>query len=257
MRTPRIYTPTPCGGRSQVTLETGPSRHLSRVLRLVRGDELTLFDGRGGEYLARIERLENDKVVLALERHLPIEREAGIDIRLLFAVAKGDRADWVIQKAVELGVTAIAPVLTERTVVKFSGDRGTKRHRHWSGVVVGACEQCGRNRLPNLEPADSLIAQLTKRCRHRLGLVLDPGGDQSFHQLARAVTPPASGIDVLIGPEGGFSREELQAAQETGFVVLSFGPRVLRAETAAIAAVASLQLMWGDLGACPDRPPNA
>jgi len=243
MQTPRIYCSEPIGTDTLVSLPAEPARHLVRVLRMGVGDRLTLFDGNGGEFEASIASADKRSVSVAIHAHQDVERESPLTLNLLQAVAKGDNADWVVQKAVELGVASIQPMLTERTVVRLSSERAAKRHLHWLGIIAGACEQCGRNQPPILYPTRSLPELLQDRPPDRDGFILTPDGAPRLDQSN--LSPTA--LDLVIGPEGGFSAQEVEMAVAAGLNPLQLGPRILRTETATVAAVTAVQFRWGDL----------
>lgn len=245
MRIPRIYCAQPLAANASVALDPGPSQHLSRVLRMKTGDALTLFDGRGGEYPATITAISKKQVTANTGEHLNREAESPLSIHLGIAISRGERMDWVVQKATELGVTEITPLLSERTEVKLVGERADKKLRHWQNIASSACEQCGRNRVPvihSLTGVDHWLASCTAERRfvlHHRAMEIDTGAE----------TPGS--VALLIGPEGGLSPEEIERAESSGFQSLRLGPRVLRTETAPLAAITLLQAWWGDL-ACTD-----
>ncbi len=242
MAAPRFFEPGPLPEAGEYPLGAAAANHVA-VRRLVPGDEIVLFDGRGGEYRAELTAVARRDVRAHILEHRDTERESPLDVTLLQAVSKGDRMDYAIQKAVELGARRIVPVLTERTVVRLSPERGAKRVEHWRGVVISACEQCGRNLLPEITaplPLSSAVAEI----QAGLKLALDPTSDNTLRTLA----PSDQGIALLIGPEGGFSDFEMEQAAAAGYRPLRFGPRVLRTETAGPAALAAIQALWGDLG---------
>ncbi len=215
-----------------------------RVLRLQEGEMVTLFDGRGGEFTATIAAVGKREVLVNLGEHLPLERESALNITLVQALATGDKMDWIIQKATELGVKEIEPIQTLRATVRLSADRADKRTVHWQGVATAACEQCGRNRVPAVRPLLDFPAWLARK-EHANRFILHPEAERD---LLAAVKPVASeGLALLIGPEGGFAPEELAAALRAGVRPVHFGPRVLRTETAGMAALVALQAMFGDL----------
>lgn len=242
MRIPRIYTQLSLQANAPIELEAGPSHHLSRVLRMKVGDSLILFNGGGGQYPATISTMERKAVVATTGNFDAIEHESGLYLQLGIAVSRGDRMDWVVQKATELGVSSIAPLLSERTEVRLSGERGAKKWQHWQQIATSACEQCGRNRLPQVLPPQPLAQWLqgveadTRLVLHHTAGNADPGS-----------SIPAS-VALLVGPEGGLSPAEISAAEQAGFSSLQLGPRVLRTETAPLAAIAILQARWGDMG---------
>lgn len=241
MRIPRIFHPQPLSANSRVTLEESAARHVARVLRLGLNAELILFDGAGGEYPATILELDKRQVVAETVNLRSTDVESPLNITLAQGVSKGERMDYTIQKAVELGVTRIAPLSTERSVVNLKGERLEKKLAHWQGVIVSACEQCGRNRLPELLPWQSLDEWLQKGLQGS-GLLLDHRATSSVDSLNTT-----DAITLLIGPEGGLAEEERQRAYAVGYQGLRLGPRVLRTETAALTALAALQSRWGDL----------
>ncbi|MEZ5459133.1 MAG: 16S rRNA (uracil(1498)-N(3))-methyltransferase [Steroidobacteraceae bacterium] len=244
----RIFIDTPLAGLGEIELPRAAAEHVVRVLRMGPGQTITLFDGRGGEHRATLTRAARGGVRAQLGAHDPVERESPLAVTLLQAVSRAEKMDWVLQKATELGVAAIRPVLAERSVMRLDADRAGRRQAHWLGVLRSACEQCGRNRVPALLPPAPLAAsceQFRATDAAAPALLLDPRAQAS---LARAVGGARSAA-LLVGPEGGWSERELAIAQAHGFTTARFGPRVLRTETAAIAALAALQAWAGDLGA--------
>ncbi|PWG61995.1 16S rRNA (uracil(1498)-N(3))-methyltransferase [Sediminicurvatus halobius] len=210
--------------------------------RLKPGAELALFDGRGGEYRAVLLALGRREAQVRVEAHDPREAESPLQLTLLQGVSKGERMDFAVQKAVELGVSRIVPVLTARSVVRLDDRRAGRRQRHWQAVAASACEQCGRNRVPAIATPAPLAAALAEGAG-ACGLVLDPGSETGV-----AALPARPAYTLLVGPEGGLAPEEIAEAARAGFTRLRLGPRVLRTETAAVAALATLQLRFGDLG---------
>ena len=241
MRTPRIYTAQPLATGELVTLEAGPARHLNRALRMGPGDPLVLFNGDGNACPAELVDCGRQSATARILRVEAEDRESPLPIHLAIALSRGERMDWVIQKATELGVASIQPLFSERSEVKLAGDRLEKKKAHWHQVIVSACEQCGRNQLPALGGADRLQAWL-ERCDADLRLVL-------HHRAQPAPERPDTPADValLIGPEGGLSPLEIDAATAAGFTALALGPRIMRTETAPLAAIAILQARWGDM----------
>lgn len=253
MREIRVYVPGPLSAGSRVALPAQAGAHVARVLRLAAGDALTLFDGRGGEWPARITSVRGTAVEARLGTHLAVERESPLRVTLLQALARGEKMDWVLQKATELGVARIVPVATERSVVQLDGERADRRVAHWQGIVAAACEQCGRNRVPEiLQPARLEAACAASAAP--LKLLLAPGATTSLAAAAASFGRPAAAptptteLALLIGPEGGLSDAEQAMAARAGFLPVSFGPRVMRTETASIAALGVLQGLAGDLG---------
>lgn len=241
MNSPRFYCREPLAPGAHIDLPEPVARHAVRVLRLPPGAEMTLFDGRGGEYEARIERIEKDRVVVALGAWQNVERESALSITLVQALQAGEKMDFTIQKAVELGVAEIVPVESRRSVTRLSGERAGKRVAHWQGVAASACEQCGRNRVPIVSPVEALDSWLGRPADGALRLMLAPGAEVSLVDL-----PPATNVQLLIGAEGGLDPQEVIAAQQVGFRAVRLGPRILRTETAGLAAMATMQALWGD-----------
>lgn len=242
MRIPRIHCGQPLRANEHIQLGDEAANHVARVLRLREGAPLILFDGTGGEFAAQVVALGRRNVTVEIAEHHVRESESPLEITLVQAVSRGERMDYTIQKAVELGVTRIVPVLSARSVVSLDEERRGRRMEHWRKIIVGACEQCGRNRLPELLDVRPLAAWL-QQPTEGLALVLDHRAEQRLGELGagRAVT-------LLIGPEGGLAAEEVAAAGAAGYRGLRLGPRVLRTETAAVAALSALQARWGDLG---------
>ncbi len=241
MRIPRIYTGQALRGNARIELELGPSAHIARVLRMREGDKLTLFNGEGGEYPTEVASMDKKKVVVATGAHRALELESNLRMHLGIAVSRGDRMDWIIQKATELGVNTVTPLLTERTEVKLADDRAARKNRHWQQIAISACEQCGRNRVPEIEALQDVASWLASTDAERK-FVLHHRADS----IEGASDKPAS-IALLIGPEGGLSDTEVGAAEQAGFHSLRLGPRILRTETAPLAAIAILQAHWGDM----------
>ena len=241
MRLPRIHTDQALQAGARVELEHGQAHYIARVLRMRAGDALILFNGAGGQYPATLEAVGKHAVVVTTGEFEPVERESPLALHLGIAVSRGDRMDWVVQKATELGVHAITPLLSERTEVKLKGEREARKLRHWQQIATSACEQCGRNRLPVVHPLQPL-QDWCQRVEADARLVLDPAAESSDP----GASAPAS-IALLVGPEGGFSAAEIAAATTAGFHSLQLGPRVLRTETAPLAAISLLQARWGDM----------
>ena len=241
MRTPRIYTSQKLMSSTIVELGPEPSRHLARALRIQEGDSLTLFDGHGGEYPATVTAVDKKCVQVQVGSLLSRECESALHIHMGIALSRGDRMDWVIQKATELGVSSMTPLVTERSGVKLRGERAEKKLRHWQQIAISACEQCGRNRLPVIQVLQPLGDWLEHTEAERK-FVLHHRADNN--PLASPV--PAS-VALLVGPEGGLDSAEILAAEDHGFNSLRLGPRILRTETAPLAAIAILQSYWGDM----------
>ncbi len=241
MPVPRFYLDQPLAAGARFSLPPGPARHAARALRLGVGDPISLFNGEGGEYAARIERINKDEVAVAVGGFADVERESPLRVMLAQGISGGERMDYTLQKAVELGVAAIQPIAAKRSVVKLAGERVERRVAHWQAVVASACEQCGRNRVPVVAPPLSLADWLGRQPPARL-LFLSP---QAAKRLAE-LPPPAATDCLVAGPEGGFEADELAALDAARAVAVRLGPRVLRTETAALAALAAMQALWGD-----------
>lgn len=239
----RIYQAIPLMVKNTVRLDEGASHHLSRVLRAKLGDEITLFNGEGGEYLAVITKIDKKGVMVDILAHSPHEAESLIHIHLAQGIARGEKMDFIIQKAVELGVSKVTPLITERCNVRLDNEREEKRFKHWQAVAISACEQSGRNRVPEILPPILFMEWLPKAKADR-AFVLSPHVEE---KLAATKLPKDASILLLIGPEGGLSDQEVSNSLQQGFSPLNLGPRVLRTETASIASIAILQYCFGDM----------
>lgn len=239
---PRFYLPTEVPAHGVCELPAEQSHHAAHVLRLVAGDAVVAFDGRGNEYAATIERVSKTGVRVTLGEPQAVDRESPLEVTLAQGISSGERMDYTIQKAVELGVSAIQPLSTERSVVRLDAERAARRAAHWHGVAVAACEQCGRNRVPQVYSVAPLANWLGSAPKSALRFTLTPGAARRLTQLERPATP----LTLLVGPEGGLSPREHEYAAASGFTPLRLGPRVLRTETAAVAALAAMQTLWGD-----------
>ena len=241
MAVPRFHVFGRLSPGSPYALPAEAARHAIQVLRLRAGDALVLFNGEGGEYGARIEDIRRAEVVVRVQEHKAVERESALQVHLAQGISSGERMDYTLQKAVELGVASIQPLTMLRSVVKLDAERAHRRTLHWQHVVSAACEQCGRNRVPEvhapLSPEHWLATQPAGN-----KLFLSPEGETGLGDLA----PPAGPLWLLAGPEGGFDARESALARTAGFQPLRLGPRILRTETAALAAIAALQALWGD-----------
>lgn len=243
MRLTRVYVDTPITAGEGLVIEGGAVNHITRVLRLRSGDALTLFDGRGGEYSARIEEFHTGSVVVTVDSHREPDRESPLSLTLAQGISRGERMDWIIQKATELGTSRIVPVFTKRSMVKLDEKQAQKKLQHWRGIAVAACEQSGRNRVPDLAAPLDFSEVLRDGAPASTRLLLSPAAELGIDELEAVGT----GITVLIGPEGGLAETEQQAAVAAGFKPVRLGPRVLRTETAAIAALTIIQHYFGDL----------
>lgn len=243
MSHPRFYVREPLAPGARLELPEPVARHAVRVLRLPSGTPITLFDGRGGEYPAVLEYVDRDYVTATVGAWLERECESPLAVTLVQAVQAGDKMDFTIQKCVELGVSHIVPVESRRSVIRLTGDRAGKRVAHWQGVAAAACEQCGRNRVPLVVPLESVEKWLARPAGKALRLMLAPGAATTLASL-----PKTTELELLVGAEGGLDEREIEAAKFAGFAAISLGPRVLRTETAGLAALATLQTLWGDFG---------
>ncbi len=244
MRLTRCFVAPPLRTAAELMLAGPTAAHLGRVLRARAGQLLTLFDGRGGEFEAEILQIDRRGVRVRVDAHHAIERESPLAVTLLQALARGERMDLIVQKSTELGVAAIVPFASERSVVRLASAALEQRGERWRAVAIGACEQCGRNRIPAVQAAASLDAACAAAQSAELRLLLDPQAPQPLPAaIGRAAT-----LALLIGPEGGLSADEIEIARRRGFVACRLGPRVLRAETAPLAALAAIQTIAGDFG---------
>jgi 16S rRNA (uracil1498-N3)-methyltransferase len=239
----RVYADAALSEGARVTLSGSAAAHAKRVLRLEAGDALTLFNGDGQDYPSRVAGFGRGTVEVAVEGRADARPESPLAVTLVQGIARGERMDLMVQKATELGVSAILPVTTSRSVVRLGGDTRERKLAHWRGIAVAACEQCGRARIPSIGvpvPLAESLGATTAGAR----LLLAPDASRSLVDAARGETS----IEVLVGPEGGLEDGERAAALAAGYRACRLGPRVLRSETAAIAALAILQSVAGDLG---------
>lgn len=243
MRLTRLFHDGPLETGIIVSLSDANAHHLKTVLRSRAGQELVLFNGMGGEYLATICEISKKALSVEIAHHIEVNRESALQIVLAQGISKGQRMDYCIQKAVELGVCAIQPVTTQRCAVRQKGDRSDRKESHWQGVLTSAAGQSGRTILPLLENTVSLHDYLHRTTNDSLKLVLDPQADAALCDLS----PPDQSVHILTGPEGGLSEEEVNQAKGNGFTGIRMGPRILRTETAGVAAIAVMQALWGDL----------
>jgi len=243
MRIPRIYTDQPLRVGIEVLLPEQAGEHVARVLRMERGHPLILFNGDGHEYDATLASLAKRAVTAEVGQVREVDRESKLNITLAQGVARGEKMDWILQKATELGVACIVPLVTERTEVKLDEERAERRVAHWRSVAAGACEQSGRTRLPEIVAPlrlDRWLGDLGDDAALRLALL--PEGDAGLRQFASM----ENGVVLCVGPEGGFSDNDVAQLRHAHFHGLRLGPRILRTETAGIAAVAALQAFFGD-----------
>jgi 16S rRNA (uracil1498-N3)-methyltransferase len=248
VRLTRVFTNEVLASGAQITLGECASKHLVRVLRVRSGAQIVLFDGRGGEYEGLIGELRREGVRVSVGAHRAVERESPLEITLVQGISRGERMDLVVQKATELGVARIVALQAERSVVRLDEHMRARRLAHWNAVAIGACEQCGRNRPPQLLGPATLGEALALSSPAALRLLLDPLAPTGIGSMLR---PPPASVALLIGPEGGLTEAEIAAAALAGFRGCTLGPRVLRTETAALAALAAIAALAGDLGTDP------
>jgi 16S rRNA (uracil1498-N3)-methyltransferase len=268
MRLTRVYVDGALTPGSTVDLPRETGAHLSKVLRVRSGDEFVLFNGDGREFIGAIDAVRGSRVSASIGAARSIDRESPCRLTLVQCIPRGDRMDFIVQKATELGVARIVPVLSQRSVVRLDAAQSASKQAHWRAVAVSACEQCGRNRLPTVEAPQPLLNYLGALAppQPKLGeagavvgrslrLVMEPEGERGGNAAPPVKIDSLGGIgavDIAIGPEGGFAPEELEAFQLSAFVRAGLGPRVLRTETAAIAAIVMLQARFGDMSADND-----
>jgi 16S rRNA (uracil1498-N3)-methyltransferase len=251
VRLTRVYVEAALTPGSMVDLPSDTASHLAKVLRARSGDELILFNGDGREFNGAIESVRGSRVTASVGDSRRVDRESPLTITLVQSVPRGDRMDFVVQKATELGVARIVPVLSQRSVVRLGVGQSESKAAHWRAVAVSACEQCGRNRLPTIEAAQPLLNYLGDSApRTGPRLVFEPESAPS-QAAAQAISVQAAApivdVEIAIGPEGGFASDELEAFRVAGFSQVGLGPRILRTETAAIAALVWLQARFGDM----------
>lgn len=240
---PRIYQAIPLKPDSTVQLDDAATHHIARVLRAKVGDEVVLFNGEGSEFPGTISHIDKKTVTVQIEKKIDRDAESPLELYLAQGISRGEKMDYTIQKAVELGVKKIFPLLTERCNVKLDDERRDKRFQHWRSIVIGACEQSGRNRIPEIL-APQTLPQFLDTIEADWKFVLAP---QAEKKLSESAIQKTSRVVLLIGPEGGLSEREIELAQKKNFLTLNLGPRILRTETAAVAAMSALQFYAGDL----------
>lgn len=241
MRIPRLFHPQRLHERTTIMLDAESARYLAKVLRLEPGAPLVLFDGNGGEFSGTLSAVRKDAVVVNVERHSEKEVESPLATTLAQGISRGERMDYTLRKAVELGISKIQPLFTEYCQVQLKGERLEKRLRHWQGVVRSACEQSGRNRVPDVLAPINLIDSVAS-IPDETHLILDPRATTRLPEIT--LSEPR--VTLIVGPEGGLSPAEIELLTQHGCVGVSLGPRIFRTETAALAALAAMQCMWGD-----------
>ncbi len=243
MRIPRIYHPQTINGLGTISLSDDAAGHVGRVLRMTTGQDVLLFDGSGAEFPATINEVSKKNVTVEVKERIERSIESSLNLHLGQVISRGDKMEFTIQKAVELGVNTITPLISERCGVKLNAERFEKKLQQWQKIVIAACEQCGRNVVPEVRP----LMQLEQWCAEDydgLKLNLHPRAKYSINTLPE----PVNKVRLLIGPEGGLSDEEIQMTEQYQFEETLLGPRVLRTETAGLAAITALQVRFGDLG---------
>lgn len=243
MSAPRFYCPMPLPDAGLFELPAAAAHHATRVLRMREGDAAQIFDGEGQARHVRVNSIQGKHVQVQILGSVAAPPPSPLRITLAQAMTSSDKMDWIVQKAVELGAAEVQPVQTQRSVAKLTQERAEKRSEHWHGVVIGACEQCGRNALMQVHMPIELTHWLAaQRNLPASKFILHPE-----HALALHAQPkPQGDVTLLIGPEGGFTEDELQMARQAGFTPILLGPRILRTETAALAGISALQTLWGE-----------
>lgn len=242
MSSPRLFVAQPVSAGDRIILEGQAAHHVTHVLRMRSGNAVRVFDGEGHEYQAVLAGIGRTSITLDIGAAVPADRESMLNITLAQGIARHDRMDMILQKAAELGVQTIQPLWMQRSQTHLNGERLEKRLHHWQGILISACEQCGRSTLPQLRPPAGLPEWLAGSPPAALKLMLQPDSSDALAALAR----PAGDITLLVGPEGGLDPDEQSLARSAGFTGIRLGPRILRTETAALAAISGLQMLWGD-----------
>jgi 16S rRNA (uracil1498-N3)-methyltransferase len=237
----RIHTPLQLSQSTLITLDSNAAHHLTTVLRKKTGFSFKLFDGSGAEFSATIVKIDKREVEVEILEKLQTEQPTALEIALFIALSKGDRMDFALQKAVELGIHTITPIISERTVVRLSTKRLERKMEQWQKIIVSACEQSGRCLIPTLNSV-CLIDQIATSPPTGLSILLDHRSELTLGQLEK----PTTSVNLIVGPEGGLSAIERERLIGAGFSGIRLGPRVLRTETAPLAALAAIQMLWGD-----------
>ena len=240
MRVSRLYVDSPLNVGGRIELDDDAAHYVRSVLRLKQDQAIVVFNGRGGEYHARFSDVSRKAVRVEIESYVARDVESPLAIHLGLGISRGDRMDWAVQKAVELGVTQLTPLITERCVIKFNDDKKQQRFDHWHGIIRHAAEQSGRTYLPTLHPVSSFAEWADMQTGLRV--FLDPYASHSLHD----VKPENQRLTLLSGPEGGFSDQEREFARQSGFTAVRMGARILRTETAVLSALTAAQTLWGD-----------
>jgi 16S rRNA (uracil1498-N3)-methyltransferase len=244
MRIPRLYCPDHLQPGTEAVLPETAHRHVIQVLRLRAGDRVIVFNGDGNDCPGVLTRADKRSTRVQIESCHAVDNESGLHIHLVQGISRRERMDLTIRKGVELGVSCITPLVTERSVVNLAGERLQRRQQHWLSIVTSACEQCGRSRLPVMNAPATLANWLTQ-ADDGARLILAPAQTTRIRQLP---VPTTQRVTLMVGPEGGFTLDEYALAEAAGYTGINLGPRILRTETAAIASIAMLQAQWGDMG---------
>ncbi|MCK5001443.1 MAG: 16S rRNA (uracil(1498)-N(3))-methyltransferase [Gammaproteobacteria bacterium] len=239
----RLYHSSTLNLEQKIALDKKSSHHLIRVLRAKKGTEVMFFNGDGYEYLSEILEENTKHCLVHIKSKTRIDNESPLNITLLQGISRGDRMDTCIQKSTELGVHTIVPVICQKTGTSLKGERAEKKLNHWQQITISACEQSGRCFIPEIKPAIDFV-QVVQNTLSDQKVILAPGGNKTVNSMPT----PKNNICILIGPEGGFTEEEIQLATDNDFISISLGPRILRTETAGPACIAIAQTLWGDLG---------
>jgi 16S rRNA (uracil1498-N3)-methyltransferase len=241
----RIFQSTHFSVNETVVIDEAASHHLARVLRTEVGDKIIIFNGQGGEYQAQITQVAKKNITVQINHFVACNRESPLDLTLAQGISRGDKMDYTIQKAVELGVKKIVPLLTERCTVKLDVEKRQKRWQHWYSIIIGACEQSGRTQLPELTVPLSLNEWMQQMQMPQTAFVLVPTAEVPLKKMS---IQSGESVLLLVGPEGGLTDQEITNVCQKGFNSLNLGPRILRTETAAVAALTALQCLFGDIG---------
>ena len=253
MRVPRVYLDQPLDSGAELTLDKATAHYLVSVLRLRAGDALVAFNGSGGEFTALLQSATNKHATIRVGSHSVGVKPSPVQLTLAIGLSRGERMDWVIQKAVELGVNAVIPLFTERCEVKLKGERALKKQAHWQQIAISACEQSQRNDVPAIKTAQPFGEFLTTTATsptasdRDLRVILDPRAEQSLGSTLLKQNTSTKTVVLFSGPEGGFSDSEIELAQQKGILSVGLGPRVLRTETAPLAALSIVQALIGDM----------
>ncbi len=243
MRLSRVYVAEPLTEHAEYILTGATGHYLSSVLRVHDGNPLVVFNGQGGEFEAKVQSVQNEKVRIRTGSYVAVELESPLTIFLGHSICRGDRSDYVIQKATELGVARVDPLVTERTTVRLESHRAVRRVAHWQSIAVKACEQCGRNRVPEVSSVKHIVNWFSEQRDNSSRLVFQ----RNARRRISGISSPTGPVVLLVGPEGGLTSSELKLAASAGFAAVHLGPRTMRADTACVAALTVLQLRFGDL----------